>query len=132
MLVVVAARCRGVLLPCVQDSVSLLRRKFFHITMCFVSNRHCISLWLGYDLYHLYHSLTPCGYAGGSYRSLGKGPLNLSHGPRSLQAREAWVFVGSRSRACSSSWLEGVEVFSSRVRIIWYIFLLGKTVHIIV
>ena len=48
--------------PCVQDSVPFLFIKSIHITIIFVSNRHCIFPWLGYDPFNLCHSVIPYGY----------------------------------------------------------------------
>ena len=39
-----------------QDSVSFLFGKSIHVTILFVSNRHCISPRLEYDLFHVYYS----------------------------------------------------------------------------
>ena len=124
LLLAVAGRCRGVLLPCVQGSVSFLFGKSINVTFCFVSNRHWIFLRLGYDIFHLFHSVIPYVYVGSSYCSVSNGPLHLCHGQTFPLALETWVFVGGRSRACSSWWLEGVDVFSSRVCIIQYLFCL--------
>ena len=59
LLLMVAGGCRVVLLPCVQHSVYFLFGKCIHITIFFVSNRHCISLWLRYDQFHMNHSVIP-------------------------------------------------------------------------
>ena len=56
---VVAGGCRGLLLPCVQDSVLFLLGNFIHVTILFVSNRHSISLSLGCDVFHMYRSVIP-------------------------------------------------------------------------
>ena len=44
LFLVVAGGCRGVLLSCVEDSASFLFGKSIHVTISFVSNRHCIIL----------------------------------------------------------------------------------------
>ena len=59
LLLVVAEGCRGILLACVQDPVSILFGKSIHVIIFFVSNRHIIPLWLGYDLFHMYHGVIP-------------------------------------------------------------------------
>ena len=71
---------------------------------------------------YMYHSVIPYRYVDSSYRSLSKGPLHLCHGQGSSLALEAWLFLGTRDRACCASLQEGVEVFSSRVCIIRYLF----------
>ena len=48
--------------PCVQDSVSFLFGKSIHVTNFFISNQYCISLWLGYDPFCLFHSVILYGY----------------------------------------------------------------------
>ena len=70
LLLVVAGACRGVLLPCLQDSVYFLFGKSIQFTIWFVSIHHCVSLWLGYDHVHMYHSVIPYVYVDSSYRSL--------------------------------------------------------------
>ena len=47
--------------PCVHDSVSFLSEKSIHVTIHFVSNRRCIPPWLGYDPFHLCHSVIQYG-----------------------------------------------------------------------
>ena len=106
---------------CLQDWASFFVGKPIHVTICFVCNRQCISSSLGYDLFQLYHGLIPYVCVSSSYRRLSKAPLHSCHGQRSPSALEAWVFVGGRSRARSSWWLEGVEVISSRMCIIRYL-----------
>ena len=91
-------------------------------TICFVSNRHCISLWLGYDILHLYHSVTLyVKYVDSSYRTLSGHLLYLGHEHCSPPGRDAWGFVDDRSRACCSCWQEGVEVPFSHVCKIRYL-----------
>ena len=55
LLLVVAGGRRGVLLTCVHDSVSFLLGKSIHVTIVCASIRHCISIWLGYDLFHTWY-----------------------------------------------------------------------------
>ena len=44
--------------------------------ICFVSTRYCISLWLGNDVVHIYHSVTPyVEYVDSVYRRLSGGLL---------------------------------------------------------
>ena len=59
---VVAGVSRGVILPRVSEIRYLLFGKPIHVTILFVSNRHCNSLWLGYDPFRLCHSVIPYGY----------------------------------------------------------------------
>ena len=129
LLLVVAGGFRGVLLPCVQTSASFLFGKSIHVTICFVSDRQCISSWSGCDLCHMYHSVIPHVYVGSSYCSLSGGLLHLCHGDRSSPGREAWMFVACGSRACCWWWQEGVEVFTW-VQDSAYIYICNKSLHI--
>ena len=120
LLLAVAGGCQGVF-SSVQDSVSILYKKSIHVTTVSVINRHCISLCLGYDVFHIYHSGIPYVYVDSSYRSLSRGLLHLCHEDRSSAGREVCGLVDGRSRACCSWWQEGVEVLFSRVYNIEYL-----------
>ena len=86
LLLVMAGGCRGVLLPCVQDSVSILFGKSIHVTIFCVSNRQSISLWLGCGLFisSMYHSVISYVGVDSSYRRLSRGLLLLCHEARSF------------------------------------------------
>ena len=60
---------------CVQGSVSYVWKPIKVSRFCFVSNRHCISLCLGFDPFPMSQSLIPYGYTGSSYRRQGGGLL---------------------------------------------------------
>ena len=79
---VVDGGCRGVLLPCLQDSEPILFGRSTHVTIFFVSNRHGLSLWLEYDTFHMYHSVIPYVCVDSSYRRLSMGLLLLCHEDR--------------------------------------------------
>ena len=122
LLLVVGGGSRGVLILCVQHSVSFLFGRFIHVTICVYSNRHCISSWLGYDDFHAYRSVIPYVYVDSAHRSLNRGLLRLGHDDRSSPRWEAWRSMGRRSRACCSWWQEGVEVCFSRLCKIRHLF----------
>ena len=54
---VVGDGSRGHILPPVQDFVTFCLESPFLSTAVCVSNRHFVSLWLGYDPFHMYVSL---------------------------------------------------------------------------
>ena len=121
LLVVVAGGCRGFLLPCVQNSVSILIRKFIYVMIFCVSNLYALTLWLDYDFSHVYHSETVNVCVDSSCRSLSGGLRHLCH-DRSSPGREACGHVGGRSRVRCSWWQEGVEVSLFRVCKIGHLF----------
>ena len=57
---------------CLQDWVSFFVVKSIHVTICFVCNRQCISLSLGYGIFQLYHGLMPYVCVSSSYRRVSR------------------------------------------------------------
>ena len=83
LFLVVAGGCQDLPLPCVQESVPVLFGKPIRVTISFVSNRHCISLWLGSHHFRMYHSVMPYVYVDSSCRGLSEVLLRLCLGDRS-------------------------------------------------